>query len=433
MLPNFIGFLGLLLNLLVYPFHACLATDIVFVGAGPIGLYTAVQTKLMNPELHIELVEKHRQYQRDHTLNLDQKSFRKSYQGNEEFQRLLVSWGSRVRTSQIETDLLGFATMLGIRIRYHEIHEIAEVRTMYPEALVIVGADGSHSIVREQLMPWTQPLQNELKYMAQVKYEVEGASRSLRHMTERLRVVDRSNHPVIESVGRETEGRTPVTLSMLINKEEYALLKDADIGFRNPVLARSPRFSDPNLVAPKLQDTIRTWIGGRAYETRERINADSIVVTPINLVEYFSDQVVFHREGVDYYLVGDAAFGVPFFRSINNGFKSSNVLSKVLSQYKHKADLNEDVNPQLYQAYVSRLEKKEKEVAHFKSAVLSLWESYVKPVQMSINASQTFTGGPWKERYLQTADQILAPPDMPVEHREEGIFNKVRCEIFRWI
>lgn len=38
--------------------------DINFVGAGPVGLFTAIQAKLYNPDLNILMLEKYTEYQR---------------------------------------------------------------------------------------------------------------------------------------------------------------------------------------------------------------------------------------------------------------------------------------------------------------------------------------------------------------------------------
>lgn len=49
--------------------------DIVFLGAGPVGLWCAVQTKILVPAAEIVMVEKYKTYQRSHVLKLAKSSF----------------------------------------------------------------------------------------------------------------------------------------------------------------------------------------------------------------------------------------------------------------------------------------------------------------------------------------------------------------------
>lgn len=45
--------------------------DIVFVGAGPVGLWTAIQAKKRNPQAQIQVYERYTEYQRSHVLRLE--------------------------------------------------------------------------------------------------------------------------------------------------------------------------------------------------------------------------------------------------------------------------------------------------------------------------------------------------------------------------
>ncbi len=50
--------------------------DVVFVGAGPVGLWTAVQLKLASPQTKVLMLEKYTAYQRSHVLQVDQASYK---------------------------------------------------------------------------------------------------------------------------------------------------------------------------------------------------------------------------------------------------------------------------------------------------------------------------------------------------------------------
>src|SRR4051794_27571662 len=52
--------------------------DVVFVGAGPVGLWTAIQLKILQPKLNILMLEKYEKYQRNHVLRVSPASFKHS-------------------------------------------------------------------------------------------------------------------------------------------------------------------------------------------------------------------------------------------------------------------------------------------------------------------------------------------------------------------
>lgn len=73
---------------------------IVIIGAGPVGLYTGIQIKLLNDQKNIIMFEKHEIYQRTHTVKLAKESFNNSV-CNSEFQQLLNSFGDSISTSEL--------------------------------------------------------------------------------------------------------------------------------------------------------------------------------------------------------------------------------------------------------------------------------------------------------------------------------------------
>src|SRR3569832_414654 len=106
--------------------RVCLADpDIAFVGAGPVGLYTAIQAKLYEPNLKIHFFEKYTDYKRKHSVKINPVSFRNAHR-DPEFRSLLKSFGKSVRTAVLEAQLLDLAKRQGITIEYKEIHDLQE-------------------------------------------------------------------------------------------------------------------------------------------------------------------------------------------------------------------------------------------------------------------------------------------------------------------
>src|SRR6478672_8952045 len=105
--------------------------DIIFIGAGPVGLFTAIQTKLYDPNLDVVMFEKHAEYQRKHVLLIDKTSYVGSHQ-DQRFQEILAELIGPVRTNKLEEQLLSFAHSIGITIEYNNITSVKELIEKYP-------------------------------------------------------------------------------------------------------------------------------------------------------------------------------------------------------------------------------------------------------------------------------------------------------------
>ncbi|WP_203455358.1 NAD(P)/FAD-dependent oxidoreductase [Legionella sp. MW5194] len=53
--------------------------DILVIGAGPIGLLSAIEAKLHNPEAEVVIFERNKEYTRHHTLLVDRRAFNGSH------------------------------------------------------------------------------------------------------------------------------------------------------------------------------------------------------------------------------------------------------------------------------------------------------------------------------------------------------------------
>jgi len=367
---------------------------IAFIGAGPIGLYTAIQIKLLDPNKNIIMFEKYKIYQRNHTVRLIQTSFKHAV-NNTEFKQILNNFGDKVPTSTIENELLEFARKIGIDIEYKKIESIDEIIDTYQNLEIIIDASGSHSIFRKLFQnDNSDVVLNNLNYLADVKYEVIGPTRPLESWTEIPKVTLQTNHLVTETVSKISDhngcqmadnNTTQVSLHIFIDENQYNILKDFAT-FKNPIVDLNNRFIGTNL-----HNTIKTWLNARSELTNEQINPESFKLTVTNLPEYYATNVYTNIKGIDCYLVGDAAFGVPYFRSINNGFLSANVLSKVCtnSMLINSKLSNVVMNNKYYINYIYALQTKEKMVAHAKKLSINLTNSMVHSSQHSVQSMKS--------------------------------------------
>jgi 2-polyprenyl-6-methoxyphenol hydroxylase-like FAD-dependent oxidoreductase len=411
-----------LLCFILVPYFALAADpDIAFVGAGPIGLYTAIQAKIHYPEARIHFYEKYKEYQRKHSVRIEQHSFHNAVK-DKQFRAYLKGLGKSVRTSDLERYLLQIARDKDITIEYRKIENIDEIKKQYPGVKVIVGSDGSHSMVRESLFPQSDLKTNDLSYTAEIKYEVIGETRELSIWTEVPQAMLKASHSVMEYVGRPSkikkEGeeevvKTTVAIRIFISKEEYEALKP-HATFKDPIYLYSEK-KDPAKVMPKdLYQTAIVWLRKRHELTQENVDQASVKLTVTNLPEYYSPKVYVEKNGVHYFLVGDAAFGVPFFRSINNGFESGNVLARVLAkllkpEMKFEKVLNPKVDtastaplnkvnlihwvkqstPEEYERFVLGQQDREKILAFWKSQALQIWDSSVGTTQFFYHSKES--------------------------------------------
>lgn len=388
--------------------------DIVFVGAGPVGLYAAVQAKILNPKLNIHFFEKYKEYQRTHVVKIEQHSFSNAIP-DAHFRHLLESFGHSIRTTELEGKFRALAEAQGITLHFSEIKSLEEVLAQFPAVPVIVGSDGARSMVRESFVPKEELRTKDLGYTAQIKYDALTETRAL-SAKEKSIALPKGNHTVMEYVGRPSQdGKTPVTLQLLISKkEEFETLK-AHSSFKKPILLNSKESDARTLIPEPVYQTIQSWMENRKIMTHEKTDEEHVKLTVTSLTEYYSPQVYFEKDNVQYFLVGDAAFGVPYFRSINNGFESANVLARVLAKkfdpqlkFKKVLDPRVDISatalvntvnllnrihqntPADYQKFVKKQQKRERSFAHMKNFALDIYGSSVELAQFF---NHSFTSG----------------------------------------
>lgn len=305
----------------------------VVVGAGPVGLWTAVCLKLRMQEkdpsstAEIEVLEKNEVYQRSHVLKLNKKSL-KNCPKDVRLQAIVHDFIHQkvIRTNDIELRLAKLAQELGIRIRKSlEVSNPEWLIQEYPQAEVFIGADGAHSTIRKTVFGEEMSLKTDFKYVIEVKYEIYGKAKRLKLVKEKYPTLKIMDALAQEHIGSEKNGITPITLRIFINKKKFEQMRDAN--FKHPY-----NFENEDKINARVREKIWTWINFRQGQTGQQRVSNSEKITTTSLGCYASKEVVKMVQGKTFVLVGDAAFGVPFFRSLNNGLKEGTKLATQLSR-----------------------------------------------------------------------------------------------------
>jgi hypothetical protein len=165
--------------------------------------------------------------------------------------------------------------------------------------------------------------QDVLKYVIEIKYEVYGKGEKLDYVKYEYRTQKQMNFIIQEHIGTEKDDRTPITIHLLVDADTYEHMKSAT--FKQPYNLHSHK----HLIPVDLLDTITIWLNVKKEYANEKKVENSEKITSVALTVYESAEVVHYNEDKQQYtcLVGDAAFGVPFFRSLNNGIMCSRKLA----------------------------------------------------------------------------------------------------------
>ncbi len=302
--------------------------NVIFVGAGPIGLYTAIQAKLYNPSLNILMIERNVEYLRKHILNIDKKSFVGAHP-DARLQKILAQFEGPVPTIDIESRLKSLAQSLGISFEHEKVDNVNALTSRYPSAHTIIGADGANSIVRQEIFHDEKLKEKTLQYIVEVKYHAKNCARKLGFF-EYAHALTKINHLAVENVGRESKHLTPVTLAFFTDKETHDAFRALGVtAWKGMSLNKLKKQKDPKIAS--IAPSVLAWMEYRKKHTQEILIKDSDKIAAVAFSTYQSKAVVKYQNGKKFVLIGDAAMSVPYFRSINAGLKGGNYAAKLIA------------------------------------------------------------------------------------------------------
>ncbi len=319
-----------------------MCADIVFVGGGPVGLWTAIQAKKNNAALDITVYERYPEYQRSHVLRLEHVSlllwakmkndtaeaaFIEDVTGKKKLSQVFAKSATAgavyIATNDLENALKDYAAKLGINVVYKKIESPDEAEALHPECCLFVAADGAHSKMREAVFGKDILDETTLQHIVEMKYKADGKAGRLT-MAETLKTAKLVKSQIFEYVGRERNGETPVTLRFFVDDDTYAKMPEAT--FKKPLA-----HDDPQLPAT-LSEDIKTYMAVRREKAGENYQQGSDKLSKLTLSVYKAKKFAANRGQKAWFLAGDAAMGLPYFRSLNAGMIIGSQLGGILAQ-----------------------------------------------------------------------------------------------------
>ena len=308
-----------------------MSADIVIVGGGPIGLWAAIQIKSLCPDKTVVVREKHAQYQR-HGIHL--RLVPSSFAGctAESVQPIVQDWKRRhvIPIAEMEQSLAAIAESVGVQITRNQEVDPAQILQEFPHARIVIGADGSHSPMRQHFFADTYRFMRPLQYLVQVQYKVrlsdasqEGCVRSVAEYKKQKF----AGHLITQTIRSCGDQTAEIAMRIFVDKTIYDEMADARFS--------APYYFETDLhkVPDRLKQVLIRWWGSHPEQEILQDEARANKITVIALAAYSAKQFVqcVQRpeggESVAVALVGDAAQAYPYFRAINNGLLNATALA----------------------------------------------------------------------------------------------------------
>jgi 2-polyprenyl-6-methoxyphenol hydroxylase-like FAD-dependent oxidoreductase len=319
-------------------------TDVLFVGGGPIGLWTAIQTKIRCGQgINVTVAEKYNEYQRaDIRLNLAKGSIA-GIPSHEALCTEVEKWfGKPFPIKSMEEGLAKIAHEVGVKVLKGHAIDPKTTTQEFPNAKVVIGSDGARSQMRKELFGEGFKFNTIHQYVVQVQYVIQPKSAEndeirdfdrkllkVKDLTKTYSMQKFAEHLIVQNVRPQEDGTSKVTLQIFVDKKTHDEMADAT--FKNPYYFES----DLSKVPDTLRNTLIKWWGARETLHGEVISAEEEKVnkmTVIALGSYCAEESIkVDENGVVFGLVGDALEAFPFFRAINNGLLLGTKLSKCIS------------------------------------------------------------------------------------------------------
>lgn len=309
--------------------------DVVIVGGGPIGYAQALGFKKLNPELQVVVLEKYPVFKRKHTLVLQPKQLENYMKAadltNEPRLTALLKQLRKhphVRTNVLQETLKEIATDYGVKTVITEVKpDTIEQQLFRYHPKLIVGADGTHSVVNQQLFPRNNQIKHEVDYAMQLRYEIDGdVETHWDRSIEFYQKLARQGLVATEQIGHydPKTGKTPVTVQLIITKQDFERL-DGIATAADPIELFG-RKKNAHLLPNDLKKFITGYIAERIKlldpTSGQGIDNDSIKISVNELPALRVQDTHTLFNDTDISLNGDSALGLSYFKGLNAGLEA---------------------------------------------------------------------------------------------------------------
>lgn len=316
-------------------------TDVLVVGAGPIGLVNAWGMKRLNPNLKIVVLEKYAEYQRSHTLVMraDQLEAIMKATKSEQDPTLVallkqLKNDPHIRTNVLQQIFTKLALDSGVEIKNNqEVKEDSieqKLKDEYPNLRLIIGADGTHSVVSQTLFSEGNQVKHEFDFVLQLRFEINGEEKAQGIRTKAFyQQMARKGLIANEYVGHFDQGKTPVTMQMMISKEDFLLLQKATS--KNPLKPYAKAGATENQpgvpeLPPHLKSFLTAYLNYKIADTTDAgqiIDKESVRISVNEAPATHAKKVVTNHGQARVVLKGDSALGLSYFKGLNAGLEAS--------------------------------------------------------------------------------------------------------------
>jgi len=311
-----------------------LSKNFVIVGGGPVGLWTAIQLRKRFPNSSVFIYERYQEYKRKHVLKiqhssmffgacrqhdeLDAKFFEAVFEQSRGKTKYTPLAKSFISTSSIESNLKQWALSAGVEIQYETIETLDDLVTRNPDSEFIL-ANGAHSSLRTQLLGDDDIEKSDLQHILELKTRVGKSLSQLRSTRANGAVKGRLKHLGFEYIGREDNAMTPLSFRLFVDQQTYSQVPEAS--FKSPI-------TSPDVLPDCVQEDLSM------YAQLHDFNLETLFehgqVSKLQLSVYHAKAFAATYRDHNFYLVGDCAMGVPYFRALNCGLVLGSRLTSIL-------------------------------------------------------------------------------------------------------
>ena len=374
--------------------------EFVIIGGGPVGLWTAIQLKKRNKSNKVTIYERHDVYQRAHVLRLDhwsmilynkmkndelEKEFIEEVTGLSQTQMMIGFTDTLfIRTNDFEKALKNYSLKLGVDIIKKRIKSPEEVEELHPHCKYFIAADGAKSLMRLKLLGADSVDFEEMQRIIELKFEVKNETKKskdkdLSSLLSLVKLNYKNYFLSFEYVGEFNGENTPITTRVFLNADEFNKIPDAT--FNNPIYYKDLA---ENIDCKNTLINIDNYLNFRKNIHLDNIDLESLKITKLILSVYAAKKFVIHKEEKDiaWFLTGDAAIGVPYFRALNSGMMLSSRLAQIVNSKTLNKIGNELKNEAITYSIHRQLHiKTEFGIAKLKNNTLNLYTNFIKKMK----------------------------------------------------